>query len=114
MGPQGLAQGGRRVIHFHLRSARDRSTTAYDTAGTEAGLDRRLITAVAVLIGVGGLLGFAGMAVGGGAILAAGRRWMRRKDVHPRDLAAQTWRQTLDASCAGAQAWRASAPSASR
>jgi hypothetical protein len=88
--------------------------TPYDMAGAEAGLDRRLITAAAILIGVGGLLGFAGMAVGGGAILAAGRRWMRRKDVRPRDLAAQTWRQTRDASRAGAQAWRASAPSVSR
>lgn len=84
--------------------------TPYGMAGAEAGLDRRLIAAAAVLIGVGGLLGFAGMAIGGGAMLAAGRRWMRRNEVHPRDLAAQTWRQTREASRAGAQAWRASAP----
>lgn len=86
----------------------------FDTAGVEARLNRRLVVAAGVLIGVGSLLGFAGMAVGSGAILAASRRWLRHKDVHPRDLAAQAWRRTTEASRAGAQAWRATAPAASR
>ena len=73
-------------------------------------MDRRLIMAATVLVGVGGTLAFAGLAIGSGAMLAAGRRWMRRNEVHPRDLAMQTWRQTREASRAGAQAWRAAAP----
>jgi hypothetical protein len=86
----------------------------YDMAGVDAGPSRRLMVAAAVLIGASGLLGFAGVAIGSAAALGAGRRWMRRKDVHPRDLAAQTWRQTREASRAGAQAWRAAAPAATR
>jgi hypothetical protein len=70
------------VIYFALPPANDCGMTRYDTAGTEAGLDRRLIAAAAVLIGVGGLLG--------------------------------AWRQTKQASRAGAQAWRASAPAVSQ
>ncbi|GAA4719790.1 hypothetical protein Prum_002440 [Phytohabitans rumicis] len=77
---------------------------------TDTGLDRRLIMVAAVLVGVGGALGFAGLAIGSGAVLAAGRRWMRRNEVHPRDMAMQTWRQTREASRAGAQAWRAASP----
>lgn len=76
----------------------------------ESVMDRRLIMAATVLVGVGGALAFAGMAIGSGAVLAAGRRWMQRNEVHPRDLAMQTWRQTKEASRAGAQAWRSAAP----
>lgn len=74
-------------------------------------IDTRLITAGAVLVAVGGALGFAGMALGGMAMVGAARQWVRQMEVSPREIAAVKWRQARDGGQAAAQAWRAAAPS---
>jgi hypothetical protein len=74
-------------------------------------INRRLLTAGAALMAVGGLLGFAGVALGGTAVLIAVRQWVREMEVSPRERAAMTWRQAKQASLAGARAWRDAAPS---
>ena len=49
-------------------------------------LPRELLAVAAVLIGVGGALGLAGLAVGAAALATAGRRWYRRADLTPGEL----------------------------
>jgi uncharacterized protein (DUF1786 family) len=73
-------------------------------------IDKRLLTAGAALVAVGGLLGFAGMTIGGAAVLAAVRHWVKQMEVSPRERAALRWHQAKEASLAGAHAWRDAAP----
>lgn len=72
--------------------------------------NRRLLVGSAVLIGVGGLLAFAGAALGSAALFAATRRWMDQLDTPPRDLAQQGWTRAKAATAAGADAWRHANP----
>lgn len=69
-------------------------------------VNRRLVTTGAGLMVLGGLIGFAGMAISGGALAVAARRRIREMDVSPRELATQTWQQARKATLAGASAWR--------
>jgi hypothetical protein len=64
-----------------------------------------LITAAA-LVGFGSVLGGTGLALAMGELVAVTRRWMRYKDVTPRELARQTLAQAKAATAAGADAWR--------
>jgi hypothetical protein len=64
-----------------------------------------LLTAV-VLMAVGALLGLAGISVGGAAVIGACRRWYRRVDLPPQELARLKWEQARAAAGAGAGAWR--------
>jgi len=69
-------------------------------------LDRGMLVLAAVLVGVGSLLGLAGFAVSGAAVVAACRRWYRRADLPPHELARLKWEQAKAAAGAGTGAWR--------
>lgn len=69
-------------------------------------IDRRAVLIAALLVGVGGLVGAAGFLVAGGALVAACRRWHRRADLPPQDLAKLKWEQAKAAAGAGTGAWR--------
>ena len=68
-------------------------------------VNRRMLATGAGLAAAGGMIGFAGVALAGVAVLGATRRWMARFD-GPRDAAAHKLRQARRASRAGVQAWR--------
>jgi hypothetical protein len=73
-----------------------------------------LITGAA-LLGAGALIALVGLAVGGGHLVAATRRWVREMEVPPSELARQKWAQAKTAAAAGTSAWqngsKASTPS---
>jgi len=60
----------------------------------------------AVLIGVGSLMGVAGLIVGGTAMMSAARKWFRELDVPPAEVLKRKWGQTRAATVAGASAWQ--------
>jgi hypothetical protein len=64
-----------------------------------------LITGAA-LVGAGGLLALAGLAVSGSHVLTATRRWVREMEVPPSEVARLKWAQGKAAAAAGAGAWR--------
>jgi hypothetical protein len=72
-------------------------------------INRKLLATGAALIAIGGVVGFAGMALGGAAVFTAVRHWVRQMDHSPAEIAAQKWHQAREASMAGAHAWRAAA-----
>jgi hypothetical protein len=75
-----------------------------------------LITSAA-MIGAGTLVALAGLAIGGGHLVTATRRWINEMEVPPSELARLKWVQARAAYTAGASAWqngsRASETSAS-
>jgi hypothetical protein len=60
----------------------------------------------AVLAGTGFMLVLAGLAVGGGHLFAATRRWVDQMEVPPSQLARQQWARARSAAAAGASAWQ--------
>jgi hypothetical protein len=60
----------------------------------------------AALIGAGMLIGFAGILVGGTALVSASRKWVRELDVPPSEVVKHKWHQTKAATTAGATAWQ--------
>jgi hypothetical protein len=60
----------------------------------------------AAMIGVGTLVALAGLAIGGGHLVAATRRWINEMEVPPSDLAKLKWAQARAAYTAGASAWQ--------
>jgi hypothetical protein len=64
-----------------------------------------LITSAA-MVGAGTLIVLAGLAVGGGHLVSATRRWVSEMEVPPSELARLKWAQTRAAATAGASAWR--------
>jgi S1-C subfamily serine protease len=79
-------------------------------------LNRSLIVGGGVLVAVGGLLGFAGMAMVTSALISATRRWVDHMEQPPSDIAKRKWQQTKAAAtagaAAGAAAWRDRTPTA--
>jgi hypothetical protein len=69
-------------------------------------LNRGLLIGAAVLFAVASVAGLAGIAMFGTAVLAASRRWYRRADLAPQQLANLKWQQAKAAVGAGAGAWR--------
>ena len=69
-------------------------------------LNRRRIAGGGVLIGIGGLLGCAGVLLLSSALVAATRRRVNQLDQPPSEIARVKWRQAKAATTAGAQAWR--------
>lgn len=69
-------------------------------------LHRGLLVGAAALVVAGGVLGAAGLALGAAAVVVAGRRWYRRADMAPDQLAKLKWEQARAAVGAGAGAWR--------
>ncbi|MFD1531561.1 hypothetical protein [Pseudonocardia aurantiaca] len=69
-------------------------------------LNRELLIGGAVMLAVASLAGMAGFAMVGAAVIAASRRWYRRADLAPQQLANLKWQQAKAAMGAGAGAWR--------
>jgi hypothetical protein len=69
-------------------------------------INRKTALTAALLLGVGGLIGATGFLVAGAAVAAACRRWYRRADLSPNELAKLKWEQAKAAAGAGAGAWR--------
>jgi hypothetical protein len=59
-----------------------------------------------VLIGIGGLVGLAGMVLVGSAIVSAARQRVNQLERPPSELAKRKWQQARAATTAGATAWR--------
>jgi hypothetical protein len=77
--------------------------------GTSRGdieLNRSLLVGGGVLVAVGGLLGFAGMALISSALISATRQWVDHLEQPPSEIARRRWAQTKAAAAAGAAAWR--------
>jgi hypothetical protein len=64
-----------------------------------------LITGAA-LLGAGALIALIGLAVGGGHVVAATRRWVKEMEVPPGELARQKLAQARTAVEAGTSAWQ--------
>jgi hypothetical protein len=64
------------------------------------------LLAGAVLIGIGSLLGLAGLAIAGAALGAAARRYVDNMEVPPSELAKQNLAKARAAASAGVSAWR--------
>ncbi len=74
-------------------------------------VNRGLIVGGGALIALGGLLGFAGMALLSSALIAATRQWVDHLEQPPSEMARRRWEQTKHAASAGAAAWRDGPPS---
>jgi hypothetical protein len=68
------------------------------------------LLAGAVLIGIGSLLGLAGLAIAGATLGAAARRYVNGMEVPPSELARQNLAKARAAASAGVSAWRDGAP----
>ncbi len=64
------------------------------------------LLAGAVLIGIGSLLGLAGLAIAGATLGAAARRYVNGMEVPPSQLAKQQLAKARAAASAGASVWR--------
>lgn len=69
-------------------------------------LHRGMFVAAVALMLAGAAVGTAGLAVAGVAVVASGRRWSRRVEMRPADLARLKWGQARTAAGAVAGAWR--------
>jgi hypothetical protein len=67
---------------------------------------RGLFTAAAVMIAAGAAVWLAGLATGAIGVIVSGKRWTRRVELSPNDLARLKWAQARAAMGAGAGAWR--------
>jgi hypothetical protein len=85
--------------------------TMTDNSKGNIELNRSLIVGGGVLIAVGGLLGFAGMALLSSALISATRQWVDHLEKPPSQMARERWAQTKAAATAGASAWRNGPPS---
>jgi len=81
-----------------------RNSSRPDESGLR--LKSRPLVAGAALMGLGGLLGLAGIVISGSALAAAMRGWARQQEVPPSELAKLKWAQAKAAAGAGASAWR--------
>jgi hypothetical protein len=69
-------------------------------------LNRNLLVGGGVLVALGGLLGFTGMALVSSALLSATRQWVDQLERPPTEIARRRWEQAKTAASAGAAAWR--------
>ena len=74
-------------------------------------VNQGLVMGGAVLIGLGGLLGFAGVMLLSSAVVSATRRWLQQLERPPRETAKLRLQQVRAATSAGAEAWRSGASS---
>ena len=68
-------------------------------------LNRQQIIVGSVLIGVGGVIALAGMAVAGTTLVASARQRVQQMDVPPSELARQHWSAVKHATSAGVDVW---------
>jgi hypothetical protein len=64
-----------------------------------------------VLVGVGGMLAFIGLVIGGLHAVSQGFRWLASLEHPPSEVAKTKWSQLLAAGAAGASAWKESTTS---
>jgi hypothetical protein len=69
-------------------------------------IDRGTLLTAALITAVGGFIAMAGLSVAAAALVAASRRWYRRVDLPPHELANLKWEQAKAAASAGAGAWQ--------
>ncbi len=69
-------------------------------------LNTRPLLVGGVLMGLGGLLGLAGVVVSGSALAMALREWSANQEVPPSEMARHHWERAKAATTAGATAWR--------
>jgi hypothetical protein len=77
-----------------------------DIAQAPPRLNSKLLLCGVLLMGIGGVIGLTGLAIGSSAVLAAGRRWVQQMEVPPSELAKIKWAQAKAATAAGVGAWR--------
>jgi hypothetical protein len=87
-------------------SGREREMDQRCTDWSTDDVNRRTVLVAALLVVIGGLLGMAGLSVASAALVAASRRWYRRVDLPPQEIARLKWEQATAAALAGAGAWR--------
>ena len=95
------------------RPLRQRTTSTKGTRVTDVAvsrptlhLNKGMVVAGAVLIGVGGVLGATGILLGTYAVVNATRDWMRQLEVPPSEMARRKLQQARVASLAAAESWR--------
>ena len=59
-----------------------------------------------VLIGIGAVVAFAGLAVAGTHLVTATRAWIKELETPPSELARLKWEQAKTAAATGASTWR--------
>jgi hypothetical protein len=59
-----------------------------------------------VLIGIGAVVAFAGLAVAGTHLVVATRAWIQELETPPSELARLKWEQAKTAAATGASTWR--------
>jgi outer membrane protease len=59
-----------------------------------------------ILVGVGAVVAFAGLAVAGTHVFAATRAWVKELETPPSELARLKWEQAKHAALSGATTWR--------
>jgi hypothetical protein len=59
-----------------------------------------------VLVGIGTLVAFAGLAVAGVHVVSATQAWVRELEIPPGELAKLKWEQAKTAAASGATAWQ--------
>lgn len=77
-------------------------------------LNRQQVIAGSVLMGVGGALALAGMAMAGTALVTAFRQRVQQMDVPPGELARQHWSAVKHATSTGRDVWLKEQPAARR
>ncbi|NMH96228.1 hypothetical protein [Pseudonocardia acidicola] len=68
-------------------------------------LDRAIVSGV-TLLGVAGIVGLSGLAVGIAVALRFFRQWVRHAEVPPTEVVRHRWEQARSAATAGIDAWR--------
>jgi hypothetical protein len=84
--------------------------TMTDTKG-DIQVNRGLIVGGGALIALGGVLGFAGIALLSSALISTTRQWVNQLEQPPSEMARRRWEQTKHAASVGAAAWRNGPPS---
>jgi hypothetical protein len=82
-----------------------------EASGNVVQVNQGLVMGGAVLIGIGGLFGFAGVMLLSAAVVSATRRWLQQLDRPPMEIAKLRMQQMRAATSAGAEAWRGGASS---
>ncbi|GAA3214925.1 hypothetical protein [Actinocorallia longicatena] len=66
----------------------------------------KILAGGGLLIGIGGMIGLAGVALAGSALMSGARRWVRESEVPPREMARRKLGQAMSAANAGRTAWQ--------
>ncbi|HEY7487794.1 MAG TPA: hypothetical protein VH912_25300 [Streptosporangiaceae bacterium] len=75
-------------------------------SASERQINTRSLVVGGVLIGLGGVVGMAGVVLAGSTLVAAVRRRVQQMEVPPRELAKAKWVQAKSAAAAGVGAWQ--------